>query len=484
MGRPRKSVLVTGLKFAIPILTGVLIWLLPHPAAVTLKGWHMLALFLATIFALITKPMPNGTIAILGLTLTVLTGTVTTKNALAGFSDSSVWLIVMAFFIARGFMKTGLGSRVAYLFVKLFGKKTLGLAYSLIACDLVLAPATPSNTARAGGIIYPILRSISEAFGSKPGDHTERELGAFLTYTEFQGDLITSAMFLTAMSGNPLAASISASLGVQITWMKWFIAGIVPGIISLIFIPLLIYWIYPPKIKKVPNASVMASEKLKEMGPLSRNEKNMLLCFAAVLLLWICGGNLGIDATITAFIGVSLLLLLRVLDWPDMIKEKSAWNIFIWFSVLVDMANQLNSLGIIKWFSTSIGSLVHGMSWPAVLFTIVVVYFFSTYLFAGGVAHISAMFSALLGVAIAAGVPGTLAALVLGFFSNLNGSSTNYSIGPAPVLYASGYVSQNRWWGMNLFRGLYGDLAGRWQRILAFDRVILIHCKFRKSVSN
>ena len=449
MESQKKSV-ISVLKFAIPIFIGALIWFLPHPAMVNIKGWHMLALFVAMIVALIAKPLPNGEIAILGITLTILTKTVPIKNALMGFGDKSVWLIVMAFFISRGFMKTGLGSRIAYIFIKLFGKKTLGLGYSLVACDLVLAPATPSNTARAGGVIYPVLRSISETFGSKPSDHTERKLGSYLTYTEFQGDLITSAMFLTAMSGNPLAVSIAASLGIQITWMKWFIAAIVPGIISLIIIPLLIYWIYPPEIKDIPNAVKMADNKLKEIGPLTNSEKRMLFCFLVVLTLWILGGNLGLDATMTAFIGVSLLLLLKVLDWSDIVTEKSAWNIFVWFAVLVGMANQLNALGVIKYYSTSIGSLVHGMNWPVVLLTIVVVYFFSTYMFASGIAHISALFAAFLSVAIAAGVPGILAALVLCFFSNLNGSSTSYSMGPSPIFYGSGYVSQSRWWGMNL----------------------------------
>lgn len=184
-------------KFILPIVVGLIIWALTpiKPDALNDQAWFMFAIFVSTIIACITQPMTIGAVSIIGFTIMILVGIVDTKTAVQGFGNSSIWLIAMAFFISRGFVKTGLGRRIALQFVKLFGKKTLGLAYSLVGVDLILSPATPSNTARAGGIMFPIIKSLSESFGSSPRDGSERKMGAFLIFTEFQGNLITSAMF-------------------------------------------------------------------------------------------------------------------------------------------------------------------------------------------------------------------------------------------------------------------------------------------------
>ncbi|MFC6253730.1 anion permease [Secundilactobacillus hailunensis] len=443
-------------KFIAPLAVGIIIWLLTpfKPVGVSIAAWHMFAIFVATIIGCITQPLPIGGVAIIGFTITVLTGEVPVDTAIAGFGNTSIWLIVMAFFISRGFIKTGLGRRIAFNFVRLFGKRTLGLAYSLIGVDLVLAPATPSNTARAGGIMYPIIQSLAQAFGSTPKDNTQRKIGSFLIYSEFQGDIITSAMFLTAMAANPLAQSLAKPMGIHITWMNWFIAGLVPGLICLILVPFIIYKIFPPEIKETPNAKEWSEKQLTEMGKFSKPEKYMALVFVVALVLWVSGSFIGIDATTTAFVALSLLLLTGVLSWSDITKETGAWNTLAWFSVLVMMATQLNTLGFIPWLSKTIGSSLHGMNWILVMIILIAAYFYSHYLFASATAHVSAMYSAFLAVAIAAGVPTMLAALMLGFFGNLLGSTTHYSNGPAPILYGSGYVTQGEWWKMNALMGV------------------------------
>ncbi|WP_300558286.1 DASS family sodium-coupled anion symporter, partial [Companilactobacillus sp.] len=364
-------------KFLAPIIVGLIIWFLSpiKPAGVSLLAWHMFAIFVATIIGCITQPLPIGAVAIIGFTLTVLTGTVKMDTAIVGFGNASIWLIAMAFFISRGFIKTGLGKRIAVLFVRTFGKSTLGLAYSLLGVDLILAPATPSNTARAGGIMYPIIKSLAEEFGSDPKKGTERKMGSFLIFAEFHGDMITAAMFLTAMAGNPLAASLAGQMGIHVSWMGWFLAGLVPGLVSLIVIPFVIYKMYPPEIKKTPDAKKWADEQLEQMGKITLPEKLMAGIFIIALLLWILGGMLGIDATLTAFIALSLLILSGILTWSDVLHETGAWNTLVWFSVLVMMASQLNKLGFIPWLSGAIGGSLKGMNWILVMIILLVAYF-------------------------------------------------------------------------------------------------------------
>ena len=329
-------------------MIGALFFVLPVPAGLSAAGWHVFGIFLATIVGLIIKPVPMGAAALIAVIFLVLSRSVTITDALSGFSNTTIWLIVMAFFISRGIIKTGLGERIAYLFVKKFGRKTINLAYALAFSDLLIAPAMPSNTARAGGILSPIVRSLSTAFDSNPKDGTERKIGAYLTTTVFQCDMVTSAMFLTAMAANPLTVSIAKDvLGVNITWESWFLAALLPGVLSLILIPIIIYRIDPPEIKETPRASGFAQKKLNDMGLLSKNEKYMIAVFILLVLLWIFGGQFGIDETLTAFIGLVILLLTGVLNWEDVKNEKGAWDTLIWFSVLVMMAQQLNATGMI-----------------------------------------------------------------------------------------------------------------------------------------
>ena len=463
-----------GVKF-LPLLLavaiGAIIWFMPPPEGVAIEAWHLLAIFVGTIVGIILKPMPMGAVALTGITVTALTGTLSIGDSLSGFGNSTIWLIVIAFFISRGFIKTGLGARIAYMFMAAVGKRTLGLSYGLIATDLVLAPAIPSNTARGGGIIYPILRSISQAYGSNPDDGTERKLGAYLIQASFQGLVITSAMFLTAMAANPLAAKLAGDQGVEISWTLWAIAALVPGLLSLLVVPLFLYKIYPPEVKSTPEAANMAKGQLKKMGRISTNEIIMLVAFVLLISLWIFGSTLGIAATTTAFVGLSMLLITGVLTWEDVLKERGAWDTLVWFAALVMMATFLNALGLIPWFSDWMAGKVGGIPWLPAFLILSLVYFYSHYFFASNTAHVSAMYSAFLVVAIAVGTPAMLAALVLGFFSNLFSSMTHYGTGPAPVYFGSGYVDTGSWWKLGLMVSVVNiviwlGVGGLWWKVL------------------
>ncbi len=432
------------------ILVGLIIWYLPVPAGVKKEAWHLLAIFVATIFGLILTPLPMGAVVIIGVMMTALTGTIKIGAALSGFANSTVWLIVAAFLVARGFIKTGLGRRIAYLFIRTFGRNTLGLAYSIVASELVLSPATPSNTARAGGIIYPIVRAISNTLGSEPGD-TARKIGAFLMKMEFQATVITSAMFMTSMAPNPLMAEFAKkTANVSLTWGTWALAAIVPGILSLIIVPYLLYKIYPPEIKATPQAAQLARTELEKMGAMKRSEKVMLFVFILILTLWVTGQWNKINATVVAFIGVSVMLITGVIRWDDVLAEKGAWDALIWFGGLVMMAGQLNAMGFMKWFSTSVGNSLAGWTWLSALIVVMLVYFYSHYGFASTTAHTTAMYMPFLAVAVAAGAPPYLAALTLAFFSALNAGITHYGTGPAPIYFNAGYLDLKSWWILGL----------------------------------
>lgn len=420
---------------------------MPTPQGLDPQAWKLFGLFVPTILGLILKPLPMAPICLLSFTVGAFSGVFTLKEGLHGFHSPVVWLIVIVFFIARGFIKTRLGERVAYLFVRRMGSSALGLGYGMALAELFIAPFVPSNTARAGGIMFPILKSINHVLGSKPEDGTERKIGSFLVQVVFQCNIITGAMFLTAMAANPLCQAIAAKYGVEISWMLWFKAALVPGIVSLILIPLGLYIFYPPTVKKLPQAVDLANQKLKEMGPVSKNEWTMISIFALMIVLWMGEQHWGIPTTQTAFLGLSLLLLSKILTWKDVQDEHEAWNILVWISIVIMMSDLLNTYGFMQWFSEGAGAYVAGYSWYTAFFVLSLVYFYSHYFFASNTAHVSAMYAAFLGILIAAGAPPLLSALVLGFFSNLFSCMTHYGTSPAVILFGTGYVPFSVWWG-------------------------------------
>jgi divalent anion:Na+ symporter, DASS family len=460
------------LKPALLVLAiGAGIWFVPPPEGVAPEAWRLFAIFVATVVGIIAQPLPLGAVALIGITATILTGILTVAQALSGFGNPVIWLIVGAFFISRAFIKTGLGRRIAYLFVALYGRSSIGLGYGLIAADLVLAPAIPSNTARAGGVLYPVLLSVAKVYGSEPHGPSARRIGAFLTKTAFQGTIVTSAMFLTAMAGNPLSVQLAGEMGITITWVGWAVAAVVPGALSLALVPLLIYRLYPPEIRHTPAATDLAREELARMGPVRRSEKVLLGVFLLLLVLWIFGRPLGVDVTTAALIGLTVLLVSGVLTWRDVVREEEAWNTLVWFAALVMMATFLNTLGFIPWFSDTVAARTDGLHWIAAFLGLSLVYFYSHYFFASNVAHISAMYAPFLAVAVAAGAPPVLSALVLAFFSNLFSSMTHYGTGPAPIFFGGGYVPLRTWWRLGLLISfvniaIWLGVGSAWWRLL------------------
>lgn len=454
--------------FGIAILIGLIFWAMPTPEGVPAHGWNLFAIFIATMIAVILRPLPMGLIALISLTVAVSTKVLTFAEAFSGFSNDVVWLVVFAFFVARGFIATGLGNRLAYKVMSLLGKNSLGLGYGLVATDLILAPAIPSVTARVGGIVFPIVKSLAEIF---TGPSHDPKMGGFLALTSFQGSAITSAMFLTAMAGNPLIAELAKGQGIEITWAGWAIAAIVPGILSLIAVPYILFYLISPTIRKTPHAKEMAAEKLKHMGPMKPKEWIMVGTFALLILLWIIGPSIDLKAPVAAMIGLVILLLSGILKWKDVIEETSAWDTFIWFATLVTLSGFLNKFGLTTWFSGFVVSNVSGYEWIIGFLLIGLIYFYSHYFFASSVAHIGAMFAPLLIVSVALGTPPELAVLTLGFFSNLFAGLTHYGSGPAPILYGTGYVSVATWWKYGFIISVVNILiwliiGGLWWKIL------------------
>jgi divalent anion:Na+ symporter, DASS family len=436
------------------VFVPIVIWFAAVPDGVTIKAWHLFAIFSGAIAGLILQPLPPGAVVLIATTLTALSNTLSINEALSGYMNPTVWLIVAAFLFAKAFSKTGLGRRVAFVFIRAFGARTLGLAYALALADLVLAPGIPSGAARTAGVLFPVVKSLATTYGSEPGP-TARRIGAFLMLSAYHVHAITCAMFLTSMVANPLIAELTKkTVQIEITWAGWATAALVPGLISLMAMPYLVFRVTNPEIRETPEAANLARLEMERMGKVSRHEWIVLGVFLAVFVLWVTGSWTGLDPTAVAFVGLCLMLIFGALTWEDVIAERAGWDALIWFGGLVGMAAMLGNLGLIAWFSKFVSSHVAGWQWLPALGILALVYMYVHYFFASLTAHVTAFFVPFLVAAVAAGAPPYFAALTFAFFSSLCVSLTHYGGGPSPVYWGAGYVGIRQWWTMGFLASL------------------------------
>ncbi len=428
------------------LIYAVVVWLIPRPEAIKPEAWRLVGIFLATIGGLILQPIPGGALVLLAVTLAAILGGLTIEQALGGYGDPTVWLVMAAFFISRALIKTGLARRIELFFVKTVGKSSLGVCYALSLSDMTLASIIPSNAARSGGVILPILRSIAEVYGSRPGP-TAALLGSFLMTAVYQNICVTAAMFFTGQASNPLAAKMATDqFGYAVDWTSWFIAGIVPGLCSLAIVPLVVSRLNPPEIRKTPEAAAFAGRELAAMGPIAGGEKIVLAVFVTVCGLWVTSGIHHIDIAVTALLGSSVLLISGVLTWEDVKSEKAAWDIFVWYGGLLRLGKALGDAGVTAEFARAVSSMLSGSGWIVLFIGALLIYFYAHYGFASITAHILAMYPAFLAVLIAQGAPVGLVIFAFACFTNLSAGLTNYGTTPSPMFYAHEYVPFKTWW--------------------------------------
>ena len=452
---------------------GALLWFNPISSELTIQSWHLFIIFLCTMIGVITNPMPISAVALLGGATCLVTGVLTTKQVLSGFSENVVWLLVFAFFIARGIIKTGLGNRIAYYFISKIGRTSLGLSYGLVLAEFMLSPMIPSVTARGGGIIYPISQSLANAYGDHLSPSAKKKNLGFLSQVCFQANVITSAMFLTAMAANPLVQTLAFKQGIEISWNTWALGAIVPGLVSLIIMPLVIYFLSPPETKESANAPKHALESLKAMGRLSSNEIIMIITFISLIAGWILDKKIGMDATAVAFIGVVVLLVTGVLTWEDAVHEKAAWDSFIWFAIMVMLSGFLAEFGTIKWIASKIGDSLKSYPFMIAVPMLMMIYFYIHYFFASITAHITVLFSTFLILLLGFNIPPILAVMPLAYFSTLSGGLTHYGIASAPIYFENKSVTTAKWWKIGLVMSvinilIWSIIGGLWWKYLGW----------------
>ena len=427
------------------VIYAAVAYLIPPPAPVTPQGWRLFAIFIAVIVGQMLQPLSSAAIVLLGLAAMVVNGT-PMREALGGYGEPSVWLVLIAMIMARVLIDTGAAHRSALFFIRQFGQRSIGVAYALVMTDVTLAGGVPSITARSGGMVMPVGKAIAELFESHPGDTAPR-LGRYIFVAMYQGSAVACAMFLTGQASNILGAGLAMKLvNVEVTWSSWFISAIVPGVVSAIAVPWVVYKVVPPEITRTPAASEFARAQLEKMGRLDRRESIALAVFAGVGMLWLTSGLHGLDVTLVSMLGLGILLLTGTLAWDQVTGERPGWDVFIWYGGLLKMGELLNATGVTKVFAESVGGIFVGLPWITVLLLTLLVYFYAHYFFASITAHVLAMFPPFVILLTTVGVPPLLAVYSLMCLANLTAGLTHYGTTTGPILYSANYVTFGEWW--------------------------------------
>lgn len=375
--------------------------------------------------------------------------------AVSGFSNSVIWLIFAAFMFGTGYEKTGLGRRIALFLVKKMGHRTLFLGYAVMFSELILAPVTPSNSARGAGIIYPIIRNLPPLYQSQPNDSSSRSIGSYIMWMGIVADCVTSAIFLTAMAPNLLLIGLMKSAShATLSWGDWFLGMLPLSILLVLLVPWLAYVLYPPVLKSGDQVPRWAETELQAMGPLCSREKRMLGLMVGALVLWIFGGDY-IDAAMVGYSVVALMLLLRIISWDDIVSNKAAWNVFFWLASLITLATGLNNTGFISWFGKLLAGSLSGYSPTMVMVALIVVFYLLRYFFASATAYTSALAPMMIAAALAMPeIPLPVFCLMVGAAIGLGSILTPYATGPSPIYYGSGYLPTVDYWRLGAIFGL------------------------------
>ncbi|WP_229732453.1 DASS family sodium-coupled anion symporter [Muriicola marianensis] len=406
------------IKRAVTLVFGLMVWHVPIPWDLSVDSWHLFAIFITAIVGVLLEALSIFTASVLALVAVVLLGVLTPEKAFSGFSESFILLILAAFLVAKGVIKSGLGRRIAFLLIRRFGRSTLNLGYCIVATDTLLGPAIPSNTARSG-ILFPITHALALDTGSLPTEEGRKKTGTYLMMTAISGHTISSALWFTGMAANPVGAGLAAQFGVNMNFGNWFFVASLPCLIALIAIPIVLYKLFPPDQKYTPEAPKHAREALEEMGPMSRKEWIMGITFFGMILLWAFSPVFNINLAIVAFLGLSILILANVYTLEDIRQGAGdALETYVWFAILYMMSSALNDMGFMKTLGAQIATLISGYNWVSVYVLLTVLYILIHYLFVSQTAHLLALYAVFLQVAVNAGVPAALMAFMLSFATN------------------------------------------------------------------
>ncbi|HWR08437.1 DASS family sodium-coupled anion symporter [Sporomusa sp.] len=435
-------------KIVLLIAVAGCFFIAPVPDGLPIIAWRLFGVFAALILGLILQPYPEPTLLMITVTLASLF-VLPIQEILVGYTDPMLWLTLVAMMIGIGLKKSGLTRRLGLLLISRFGKTSLRIGYILSCIDLLLATSTPASPARTGGLVYPLAEGVIDA-GSSGNQTSRQKTGAYFTLLAYMTSMLTGGLFMTGMGPNLINVKLAQDvLGISVSWPLWTLAAL-PGFIGFLLTPYLVYKFCPPDAASMTAVRAGAGRELSNMGRINTSELTAAGVFLIILILWSTSTISRIDNTLVAFIGVSLMLVLGVLEWNDLAENKEMWSLLIWFGAILGFSSALTKLGFFNWFAGIIRLLLPsaGAGEYTVLLLVAVLAVLPHYFFVSYTGYVVAFSPLIFSFVAATDVPRYPAFFLLAYLMIISCTLTHYGNALGPLLMEKGYNDKRTWWGV------------------------------------
>lgn len=367
-----------GLALGFLVLLAILA--LPTPADLPTAGHRMLAILLFSVIVWMSDSIsyPVSAAVIMSM-MAVLLGTApdvakpaallgTSKAltmALGGFSNTAFALVAGALFLAVAMTQTGLDKRIALFVLSKIGAKTNRVLIGVILVGFILSFFVPSTTARVSCMV-PIVMGIITAFGV----NKKSSFAAVMMIATAQADSLWNVGIKTAAAQNMIAVGfIKSQLGVDISWIDWFMAAAPFSAIMSVVLYYVLMKLMPPETNEIAGGSDTVKRLLAEMGPMKMDEKKLLVMSCTLLFLWATEKVLhNFDTSTTTIVAIALMLMpgIGVMNWKDA-QPKINWGTIILFGVGISLGSALLSTKAAAWLAKIIVSAIGLQTMPALL---------------------------------------------------------------------------------------------------------------------
>lgn len=272
--------------------------------------------------------------------------------ALGGFANTAFCLVAAALFLAAAMTKTGLDKRIALVVLSKIGAKTSHVLAGVFFVGFALSFFVPSTTARVSCMV-PIIMGIIEAFGVN-------KKGAFagvMMIAAAQADSIWNVGIKTAAAQNMIAVNfIRTQLGVDISWLDWFIAAAPFAVIMSVLAFFVLLKMMPPEIDEIKGGELTVKRLLTELGPMSFDEKKLMVISVILLGFWSTEQILhNIDTSTSTMVAITIMMLPKVgvMTW-DYAQSRINWGTAVLFGVGISLGSALLSTKAADWLAKQI----------------------------------------------------------------------------------------------------------------------------------
>jgi solute carrier family 13 (sodium-dependent dicarboxylate transporter), member 2/3/5 len=402
----KKTLETWGLLLAVVVLVSML--MRGAPTGLSVQGYRVIMVLIFMIILWITESVSYNVSSIyLIASMTLLLGfsidngkLIGTSKALAmslsGFSSSSWILAAAALFIAAAIENTGLGRRIGYSILSLVGAKAKNVIFGFILMCFILSLFIPAQVANAA-LMTAIAVGVIQAFGiDRKGNLAKCLLLSVAFSIGFSGMGILTAGIAPVQA----VKFIEDATGVKISWLQWSMYGLPFSIALATVLFFLILKLFPPEIKAIDGGKEKIKEQLKQLGPITAQEKKLLIIMLITICLWATGDKLHkIDSSTAAVLALGAIFFppFKITSWREL-SDKVSWGTLILFGGANSLGTYLLNTGAAAWIAENTIISLGVANWPKLGIAAAGIFFFA--IFALAFSSRSAAVAALIPTAI------------------------------------------------------------------------------------